>query len=208
MSSLEQPMRAIKSPRLATHAVALQKQPGMQLSTCHPLDPFRLTHGRSQKILSRCGSKAVRTFFFLLLSVPPLFCYRTAGPRNRDTETLPCVSSLHRGPVLTGTGTTKAGTCRPNGSMPAAGPGRRNTTGTIPSVLSRPGWRRSITATGPGVDGAGPRSRPPGNEGRCLANQSIQPSITRGPVCLRLKSAACRQPKRRKQLSDGNFCCS
>lgn len=142
----------------------------MQLSPCHPLGPSP-SHTRTERENGKRGSSD----FFFWSSHPPLFPARPPVPAT-GTPRLPCVSSLRHcreqrrpKPVFV---------LGPNRSMPSADPGRRNTTGTLPSVLSRPGcWRRSIAPTGPDLGGAGPKKPSTrGSAGRCLPRQSIQPA--------------------------------
>ncbi|KAK1837137.1 hypothetical protein QBC39DRAFT_4213 [Podospora conica] len=164
-------MRAIKSPRLATHAVALQKQPGMQLSTCHPLDPFRLTHttqtdtrterenlAPDSRRRSMGGMEAKQFGLFIALLTPP-FPARPV-PATGTPRLSPALASF----ADDGPGTDMNRLNRQTRHLYLLDPTEpsRETEyhWNTPICLvrpTRPGWRRSITATGPGLDGAGPR---------------------------------------------------
>lgn len=83
-----QPMRAIKSPRLATHAVALQKQTRNAAVHLPPPGPFPVSHADGAR------KREARQFGrFFWSSHPPFFPARPPVPAT-GTPRLPCVSSL------------------------------------------------------------------------------------------------------------------
>lgn len=161
----------------------------MQLSTCHPLDPFP-SHTRTERENGKRGSS---DFFFGLL-IPPFFPHgrRSPQPGHRDSPAL----------ARSGTDMNSDGQSRYLYLDPTDRCHQRTPGGGIPLEPSHPSCRAPVAggvvaSLLPDPISMAPdrRSRPPegARDAVCLANLSSQPSITRGPVCLSgSRTAACR----------------
>lgn len=184
-----QPMRAIKSPRLATHAVALQKQTRNAAVHLPPPGPFPVSHTDGAR---KWEARQFGLFFFGLL-IPPFFPHgrRSPQPGHRDSPAL----------ARSGTDMNSDGQSRYLYLDPTDRCHQRTPGGGIPLEPSHPSCRApvagGVASLLPGPISMAPdrRSRPPegARDAVCLANLSSQPSITRGPVCLSgSRTAACR----------------
>lgn len=169
-----QPMRAIKSPRLATHAVALQKQTRNAAVHLPPPGPFP-SHTRTT---ARENGKRSQFGLFFWSSHPPLFFF--ARPPVPATGTPRLSPALAR----SGTDMNSNGQSRYLHLDPTDRCHQRTPGGGIPLEPSHPSCRAlavgGVASLLPDPVSMAPdrRSRPPegSRDAVCLANLSSQPA--------------------------------